>query len=619
MADASVPFIPRAPLALRVGVTGTRHLTPDAAEALRPAVADILAALARETARLAEDARTQGVYAEGGPVLRLLSPLAEGGDRLVAEEGPKAGYALFSPLPFPQAQYEEDFPQTVGAFRALLAQGETLELDGERGAFAPESYREVGRFVVRNCDLLIAIWDGARESGPGGTAEIVRYAVRAGLPVWRIDSAGGEPPCFIESPQQLQGGAATGEAAAGRLARYLEQIVVPPLAPPAEHGEGLVMIAQSLSRLFSPARSPLEDYLAEKPLRDGFPWRAFAWMMRRIAPAEAREMPALDPPSTRAGQWWDKLYRAADEVSIDYGDRYRSSYVWIAFLAFVALAGAGLAHVLPNAGEDGASGLAHFLRHRGEAVAVGVEMLSLFGIFWLVTLNQLHRWHEKWISYRLLAELCRKQYVLSSIGRVLPGSEVLRLSEAGAGAQLPPRDAWVAWYFSAAQRAAPLPLGSYAALKPAARQLALSLAREQDAYHEVREARSLEAGRNIARLGEICFVLTVIVGAVKFGLLFGGPEHALKWATATGACLSAASGAFVGVRAYSEFSLLARQSAHMRRMMKGAAAEFSAIDPDEPLAGRELGRALYALALSMMQEISGWAQLFRIKTLEAGG
>jgi hypothetical protein len=34
---------------------------------------------------------------------------------------------------------------------------------------------------------------------------------------------------------------------------------------------------------------------------------------------------------------------------------------------------------------------------------------------------------------------------------------------------------------------------------------------------------------------------------------------------------------------------------------------------------RELGRAMYALTITMMQDVGGWARLYRIKTLEAGG
>ncbi len=78
------------------------------------------------------------------------------------------------------------------------------------------------------------------------------------------------------------------------------------------------------------------------------------------------------------------------------------------------------------------------------------------------------------------------------------------------------------------------------------------------------------------------------------------------------------SGAFVGIRAYSEFSLLARESTHMLGALRDASAGLDAIDVDEPLASHELGRTLFALTTAMMQDIAGWAQLFRVKNVEFG-
>src|SRR5207245_202586 len=96
------------------------------------------------------------------PLLRLISPLADGADRLVAEEGLRLGYRLEAALPFAQAEYEQDFdPPSREQFHALLAEtmadppvapARMLALDGSRGGLADASYEAVGRLVVRNCD-----------------------------------------------------------------------------------------------------------------------------------------------------------------------------------------------------------------------------------------------------------------------------------------------------------------------------------------------------------------------------------------------------------------------------------------------------------------------------------
>ena len=617
MPDTPNSVIPRPPLAFRLGVTGTRDLDSVAMGRLRPAVAQILGLIARELTRLADDPEAERVYERIGPGappvnLRLVSPLAEGSDRLVAEEALKAGYALYAPLPFPRTEYEKDFPDSVDAFRTLLQRAETLELDGARGELESESYQEVGRFVVRNCDLLIAIWDGRRERGPGGSAEIIRFATRTGLPVWWIDADGANEPKLIEEPLHLRRPelAPAGADAETGLKRYLDRTILPPLLSDPARAGVFGFAAHHLSRLLAYDASPLFAYLNEKPLSACFLWRSYAWMMDMAAPKPIDEALGLGPVGNRPENWWVQFYEPADEFSIGFGDRYRSSYVLIAVLAFLALAAAALGSTLPE----------HL-----ELFVGSFEICALVGIATLVLLNHVHRWHERWISYRLLAELCRKQYVLSSIGQTLPGSEVFRMSldaaepreEDGTREKLP-REAWVAWYFTAALRAAPFLTGNVAIEKPRALELAQSLMSKQSVYHTARRNRDNAASRRIGQFGEICFLLTVLVGGVKLASLFGDHSTTFVWAAMLGACFTAASGAFVGIKAYSEFSLLVQQSTQMLRTMKAARAELGSIDIDQPLASRDLGRAMYAFATAMMHEVSGWAQLFRIKTLETG-
>lgn len=145
---------------LVIGVTGHRRLA--GMEALSAKIDAIIDEIVREVpARLV-----------------VLSPLAEGADRLVAERvlsRERAG--LEAVLPMPEADYERDF-ETDGSraeFRSLLARAEAIH----RLPNAPsreEAYAAAGRFVVDRCDVLIAVWDGKAGDGPGGTAETVGYA-----------------------------------------------------------------------------------------------------------------------------------------------------------------------------------------------------------------------------------------------------------------------------------------------------------------------------------------------------------------------------------------------------------------------------------------------------------
>jgi hypothetical protein len=144
------------------------------------------------------------------------------------------------------------------------------------------------------------------------------------------------------------------------------------------------------------------------------------------------------------------------------------------------------------------------------------------------------------------------------------------------------------------------------------------LCAEQTAYHSTRGDRNKKASALVGLVGEVSFVATLVFGALRFASVFVDKLTLVAWSGTIGACLSAASGAFVGIKAYSEFSLLTRQSTHMLRVLKETEAELATVEEDEPLASKELGRIMDGLTLSMMQDVAGWAQLFRLKTLEAG-
>lgn len=100
-----------APLPLVIGVTGHRDLSPVDREALEGRVRAIFVEL-------------QNRYP--ATLLVLLSPLAEGADRLAARVALSCGVSLIVPLPMAQDLYETDFetPASLAEFRDLLQQAE---------------------------------------------------------------------------------------------------------------------------------------------------------------------------------------------------------------------------------------------------------------------------------------------------------------------------------------------------------------------------------------------------------------------------------------------------------------------------------------------------------------
>jgi tetratricopeptide (TPR) repeat protein len=147
--------------------------------------------------------RIAGMHS-GGPKRQLvvLSALAEGADRLLAELALSAEFAaaLTVVLPLEVSDYCRDFQSDVSIadFRTLLNQADSIVFplsvipatrarDGRPGKQIESTqdrrnaaYDWAGRYVVDHCDVVLAIWDGKSPGAVGGTAEIVKYAREVG-------------------------------------------------------------------------------------------------------------------------------------------------------------------------------------------------------------------------------------------------------------------------------------------------------------------------------------------------------------------------------------------------------------------------------------------------------
>ena len=603
--------LPRA--VLRIGVTGARSIAPGELLRLREQVGLILDAVAVR----ARDLAWSGVE------FRILSPLAEGADRLVTELALARGMTLVCPLPFPSEEYEKDFrePGSVEAFRALVAHAEdrVLELDGARGDEG-RSYEAVGRLVVRNTDLLIGIWDGRPGRGQGGTSDIIRFAARSGPPVvWLHSEDGAARPCWIESSEDLRAGAPRRDVE-GELDHYLTLLLCPPAGAEVDHPSLLFrMVARTRSwcrwatsggeMFHEPA--PLAAYVAEwcgqrsGPLLEGAPDgrpQGGACACDAAAPRGGADDPAAI---------WHAQYWPADELATHYAQRYRWSYRLSFILGAVALSAAAFALSEHEPWPKMSSSC--------------VELVALLGIFGLVAANVVRGWLRRSIEYRLLAELFRYQMALAPLGWSVPraGTWASGGLKSSMREQSPSESPWLLWLFSAWLRAGPLPTGRIDAhwVRDARDAVDMGLIKEQIGYHGVRRLRCRRRGACLVHLGEGLFIAVLGAVVVKIGMLAsGGHEsdldliHCLGLA---GAMLPAVSAAVFGLRAYGELELLAEQSKSMRTTLKGARRVVRTLSPDAPLASQALGDVLADAALAMLGELDGWSQIFREKLVGA--
>jgi Protein of unknown function (DUF4231) len=216
---------------LRVGVSGHRTLTPG------------LPGLTGEIAKAIEYI-TQKLAVVPDLPLTVVSSLAEGADRIVAEEA-LGRYAarLEVVLPLPPDEYSADFgtQESRDDFSRLLAQDERYDI--VRTATSREhAYELAGRAVVDHSDVMIIIWDGEPARGRGGTAEIREYALRWRRPIVLIFVADGEARLVTDQlPQAAEGTLPLTAQNMRRLDRYNREPVAvrdteepPPLSEQAD-------------------------------------------------------------------------------------------------------------------------------------------------------------------------------------------------------------------------------------------------------------------------------------------------------------------------------------------------------------------------------------------------
>lgn len=429
---------PRPRLTVSVGVTGHRLNKLGEADLpmLRRRIKEALSAVRQSVERVAADRSAD--YAGMPPLLRIISALAEGADRIVVEEALGLGFELQVALPYAANLHAPEFsdPGSYAAFEQLLTRAAAvLALGGKPRA--PESYQAVGLAVIQHSDIMLAVWDGQSASGVGGTGEMVMKAAEQRVPIIHINSKAPHTTALRETSS----GATLGTSELGQLPERLAKI----LAPPSEHSHHGLMLAD-LRRV----------YFREVAVR-GRLGHAFGVVInltsrwKRIWPrllpsdyvqatlAEWRGAPPL--PQAFAVQLEEKLltpYAWADNLATYYANRYRSAFTWTYLLAPIAV----LAALLDYFAEP---------RRVGPTAWVWVELGALLCIFGLYQYGMRRLWHERWLDYRSLAERLRHLAFLWPLDGAVPALPV----PAHHG-ESDPRATWVEWYIRAVLRDAGL-------------------------------------------------------------------------------------------------------------------------------------------------------------------
>lgn len=661
---------PRAPIAFRIGVVGHRpnRLPTDPAtlDLLREQIATILSAakLAAEDFKSGhEDGR---FYADVDPLLRVISPLAEGSDRILAEEGLKLGFSLCCPMPFARDRFMRDFegrhalePDSAARFCSLLERAKqlgglvTFELDGSRASRATEAsaYAAAGRVVMNQSDLMVVVWDGKKKAGEGGTLESLHEAIRFHVPVIWIDAL---------DPSRWKVFRAEDDLGSLEGAR---RCTPPPLAPGMSIEKEVFDIVHSeLGLPQLPDMQAVHDeavwhasaYFREHwwPLNPGVLWKPFRDLvgLLRLRPPDlfnrdfveqVRETwPTSDADSGgrtisrsdhdaasaifRANAALRAHFAWSDKLADLFADAHRSVFLFSNLMAAAAVMFA----LLPVA--------MSWTNQRGrlpDTLSVAAEFAVLAASSGFLFAAVRRRWHERWMEYRLMAELIRQLRFMLPLG----GGRPLVRTPTFLGVYGDPTRSWMYWHVRAIARAAGLPS---AEVDPHyVRECLEDLEAIADgpgigqrSWHQTNSVRSNNIYRVLSVGSGMLFLATVVTTGVHFAWLAMDTKQdirslaekivtqiTLPWMILLSAFLPALGNALAGINHSGEFLRSAKRSRAMAdefALQAKRIRELAARSGEPTLA--EVIPIASRMAQSMVEEVIDWRAILLDRRPGAG-
>ena len=410
---------PKPRLTVRVGITGHRpnKLSGDAATRVERQLLLVFQAVEEAAANILRD--NASVYAGEPAAVRLVCGFAEGADQMAVAACPP-GWQIEALLPFPLDEYLKDFHQSAagddrdvsGALLDSLKKATTItQLPAPRPGDRNKSYADAGGYLLRQVDVLIAVWDGEAPK-PGGTGAIAREAFDGGIPLVWVSTIEDRPPRLISG---FDGSgdpiAPDADCTDGPLANALTPIFAAPA--PASSGDTR-----------GSARDCLERFLKER-WRSRFYFSAFD-LLKRIACRQWPRPVIHAPAFEMRRREWDAFISAtpdadnlrlklrdillprfiwADTLAVHFSHLYRSAYVSAYLLSaiavFIALGGLFF---------DGSHDPL-----RAKVTLVALELMVIGVILAMVLIGRRWLWHERWLDYRALAESLRHGRFLSFV------------------------------------------------------------------------------------------------------------------------------------------------------------------------------------------------------------
>lgn len=344
---------PKATLAFRTGIVGHRpnRLKNSNINQLNKILYSILQTVKQEVVSFSIS--HADYFDSSFPILRAISPLAEGTDRFFANQALDLGFDLCCVMPFKKQEFENDFlienaleENSLENFHYLLRRAEKetrltcFELDGSR-INQNKAYGAGGRVVLNQSDILFVVWDGQRQEKLGGTEETFSLAMKQGVPVIWIDA------CSPHHWQILEPGSSLAEPDEnGRIS--------PKNSDTLENVKQLVnsMINLPYFDKTDDAKSHLSQFFEEKQPKLSF---AFFWNVFRdifgdlnlpnvnltVYPFEddvIEDWPKKEStPLDKTVNFLRPFYAWPDKLAVMYSNNYRSTFILLFSFAAIAV------------------------------------------------------------------------------------------------------------------------------------------------------------------------------------------------------------------------------------------------------------------------------------------
>ncbi|MGO8756548.1 MAG: DUF4231 domain-containing protein [Terracidiphilus sp.] len=587
---------PRPRQVVQIGVTGHRpnRISPESAAALPGQCEQVLKAVAH----LASSAHDCYIYAPAPPLLRILSPLAEGADRIVARAGLALGADLQCPLPFHADEYCRDFEDAASRdeFHALLAKASAVfQIEGSR-AGEDAAYERAGRIVLEQSDLLIAIWDGEPAAGRGGTTQIVEEALAQHIPVVWLNASEPKDPCILLA-----------DAAGRRIEKPLAELklVFAGRFSGSDDREKGFNFSHAYFAEKQPTFDPgrifriFRDLVARGRLRRGS-WRVASFEKSSRDEWERMLANSSGLPDDTRSYLLDRLcphYAWADGLSAYYAGALRSSALATSLMAAFAVMVPMVDYVCS--------------RHKIElgrfpALTEFSLIVVILAITWY---GRRRRWHERWLNLRQLAELLRQYCYLAPLGCALASPPPPAHFRSGFDRS------WVDGMFRNIARDLGLVNAqvNHAYVSSVA-ELIADILEGQVKYHERNHETMHELSHHLHLIGTALFIGTLL--ACVWHVIFGESSWLLLLATVP----PAFGAAFYGIANHGEFVRSGDRSLAMARELEAiqsAELHKALASPHESFAA--LRQTAEKVASVMIAETMDWSFVFRYRTLNLPG